>query len=275
MIKTLLLTLALIISLNAESLRVGTWNIRWFGDPEKGKQKVEDLAKYISKAKVKLLVLQEVCSERELKKLCLKLSTKGQRWQSLILPNRISNDTSQRCAIIWNNRKLQTVGSAYKIPLEKKKNEQHFWHRHPHAVKFSCGKGLSDFVFIPIHMKAYADKAAQRQRELKLLYFSLKNIVRNFNDNDLIILGDTNLSNHEKLPLSSLKALNKKLLATSPKSKFHKSSALDKIIVQPQEPESRSANFNIHKTVNDYWHRKTLSDHFLVFTDLTIMKDDD
>lgn len=273
--KNLLILSCLLLSLNAESLRVGTWNIRWFGDQEKGSQKTEDLVKYISKAKLEFLAIQEVCSEKELKKLCLKLSTNGQRWKSLILANRIPNDTSQRCAVIWNTRKLQQVGLVYKIPLDKNRGETHYWHRQPHAVKFSRGKGLSDFVFIPIHMKAYAEKANQRQRELALLYSSLNKVSQKFNDQDIIILGDTNLSNKEKLPPSKWRTVNQQQSSTMPKSKFHEGAAFDKIIIPSKQPETRSAKFFLHKTTNDYWHRKTLSDHFLIYTELKVLKDDD
>lgn len=278
-------SLFLLIWLNsqAETLRVGTWNIRHFAEAENAGQKTVDVAGYIASSGVQLLALQEISHDGDLESsalraLCKALSKGSASWDYRIFQNRLPKDYAQSCAVMWNRSKFRLKSKPYKLPLKKKSGEWHYWHRSPYTLKFSAGEGRSDFVLLSIHMKAFAEKKTQRLREFQLLWQGLSALEKRFQDKDILILGDSNFSRSEttyRKSLSSWQELNKKGLSTLTKSRFYESAAFDKIIVPSRQPETARAKFFVHRTLKDYLHRKLLSDHFLVYTELTILRDDD
>jgi endonuclease/exonuclease/phosphatase family metal-dependent hydrolase len=177
------------------------------------------------------------------------------------------------------------------------KNEmfgQKFFERRANAVKFSLGSSKTDLVVIPVHLKSNRtdDKekdpnytAKQRQAELTSFVKNLDTLKTHFKDEDIILLGDTNIMTGETktsgiMVNAGFMDLNEKEDGTTVawgKSKYP-SAPFDRVFVPKGQPEFNVKTQITHKPddvekMKD--HRRQLSDHYLVSVDVTIMSDDD
>ena len=310
-------TLVLAID-SEETVRVGAWNIEWLGFPEKRSsfgrdtpQKPSTVAKYIHDCGVDILALEEIgvdsletpYSSSQLQAIFDAMKKDyGQTWEYLLFPKtEYDNGTEdwrtrgQHCGVAWRTDKVTRNGDFYAVPVGK--NEKFgikFFERRANAVKFSLGSGKTDLVVVPVHLKSNRadDKekdpnytAKQRQAELTSFVSQLETLKTHFKDEDIVLLGDTNIMTGERktsdiLVDAGFIDLNSSDDGTTVawgKSKYP-SAPFDRSFVPKDQPEFKISAQKTHKPddvekMKD--HRRQLSDHYLVSFDLTVMADDD
>ena len=291
-------------------LRIGAWNIEWLGKPEdrsgaaKGiAQDPRDLADCINASNVAVLALEEIVAapgrplrsseiEATIEVLSKKTSAK---WDYVLFPGRAEGD--QLTGIMWNTGKVTALNQAGKpwqeftdeawalpIPKARSASGSALWNRPPHAVKFTTGDGLTDFVTTVIHMKAdyNGDFAAHRQEEAAALVRALTAVRTKFKDEDIVILGDSNcVGEHEPAIIELEKADYFDLNARHTQTHWQ-GGTMDRALVPTRQPEFEAHQFEVMSdrylrdsglTPRDY--KRRYSDHYMVVMTLKIMKDDD
>jgi endonuclease/exonuclease/phosphatase family metal-dependent hydrolase len=301
-----------------ETIRVGAWNIEWLGFPDKRSsfgtktpQKPSTVAKYIHDSKVDILALEEIGIEslekpyksKPLQAIvdALKKEYK-QDWEYILFPKTdYPEDTEdflvrgQHCGVAWRTDKVSQVGEVYALPIEKnEKFGQKFFERRANAVKFSLGSGKTDLVVIPVHLKSNRadDKekdpnftAKQRQAELTSFVSHLQALKSHFKDEDIVLLGDTNImkgeTNTSEILVNAgfldMNASDDGTTVAWGKSKYP-SAPFDRVFVPRGQPEFKVKSQITHKPddvekMKD--HRRQLSDHYLVSVDVVVLSDDD
>jgi endonuclease/exonuclease/phosphatase family metal-dependent hydrolase len=178
-----------------------------------------------------------------------------------------------------------TASDSFEIPVDHAESSAHIkkWDRAPYATQFSIGKGKTDFVLIPVHMKSnLGGKKTQphRNEEAKTLLSALSKIEEHFRGNkdlerDIIIIGDFNTLQHAEECIATYEAvgfadLNPNDLVTE-KSRRYPPAPFDRVLVPASQPEFQSHKFSV---VEDGFE-EGLSDHHMVTTEITITRDDD
>ena len=202
-----------------DRIRVGAWNIETLGSPESRDylrkspsngygvaRKPPELADQIEALRLDVLALTEIddtdagdgsATNRVLDEAFAILNRRsGNDWAYRLFPKRIRRHSSQHTGLAWNRQRIRAVGRRFRIPVIDVTSRRFFeWDRHPHAMKFTRGRGRTDFVVIPIHMKAGRNEAAVKQRrsEAEALVRELSEVQRHFRDQDIILIGDFNM----------------------------------------------------------------------------------
>jgi len=205
--------------LGQDRIRVGAWNIETLGSPESRDylkkspsngygvpREPAELAERIEVLGLDVLALSEIddtdaregsVTNRVLDEAFRILNRRaGNDWDYRLFPKRIRRHSSQHTGLAWNRRRIRAVGRRFRVPVTDVTSRRYFeWDRHPHAMKFSRGRGRTDFVVIPIHMKAGRNDAAVKQRrsEAEALVRELPEIQEHFQDRDIILIGDFNM----------------------------------------------------------------------------------
>jgi endonuclease/exonuclease/phosphatase family metal-dependent hydrolase len=291
-----------------EKLRVASFNIEHFGGTRKKpalQPTVKNLVKYILSSKASIIALQEIYQDgnyhnEKLDRLIRKLNDNNiSLWKYKLFPNRSKNDKSQLVGILWDSHKVKMKLKPLKIPIRETEAKipdhiiKKYWDRSPYAVKFQIngkieGKNKSDFIIIPLHMKAMDNGAKQREFEITALIEDLEFIQEELNDKDIILIGDTNCKKNDKKTLDKLKKagftdLNNGLLMTTidgyevfVAGRRYPPAPFDRIFIQKKQPENQGIKMTVHKLEkNDKEHWKKFSDHFMIYTDLNVTADDD
>ena len=306
-------------SSHAEEFRIGAWNIEWLGFPNMrgrpGKdveQSPIDLAAYIAEAKLDILALEEIGVEKNtapwtskpLQKTFEELkNTHGQTWQHMLFPKiDYPKDTEdfitrgQHLGIAWRSDRAKMVDEPFSIPVgENETFGNKFWERRANAIKFSFGVGKTDVVLIPVHLKSNRNDAnpsdklfTQKQRvaEAKAFVAHLKGLKAKFNDEDIVLLGDTNiLGPEDETPKILVDAgfvdLNQRAEGTTAAwGTGYSSAPFDRIFVPANQPEFKRSVQKVHKTRNGTEDeikefKKRHSDHYLVSCVIEVGNDDD
>jgi hypothetical protein len=115
-------------------------------------------------------------------------------WKYELFPNRTAGDKSQLCGVAWDAKVIKRESPAFAIPISGPDADS-IWDRRPHAVKLQYGD-KTDIVFVPVHMKSNFGSAAQgratREKEAAALIAGLPAVTEHFNDEEVVIGGDTN-----------------------------------------------------------------------------------
>jgi predicted extracellular nuclease len=189
-------------------IRLAAMNIEHLGGRTPGQRPIA-IAEHIFLASPDILVLEEIYDNdeendtRTNEELTTVFELLRQNelhdWDYVLLPNKAINDKSQLCAVAWNRKRVSIVGEPMRLNVSVNDDPHNCWDRHPHAIKFSRGENKTDLVVVPLHMKANPgvgqDNSAeieQREHEAQLLVSQLDEIVAEFMDNDIVLLGDTN-----------------------------------------------------------------------------------
>lgn len=293
-----------------EIIRIGSWNIEWLGRPDdrsgQGRgvaQTPEDLADCIRAAKVSVLALQEIVPDTvgdsprsdELEAaLALVSHESGGDWRYMLFPGR--SETDQLCGVAWDDRVVtpQPIkgasacgGRALRLPLAAGRSSQGstLWHRAPHLVRFASRlPGRTDFSVIVIHMKAdyEGDFAAHRGEEAARLVEKLPEVARSLSERDLIVIGDTNMTAPGEPAADTLEAAGFRDLNARLETTHWRGGATDRAFVPRDQPEFAGSRFEV---MSDRYlearrweprdFKRRLSDHYLIFTSLRLMPDDD
>jgi endonuclease/exonuclease/phosphatase family metal-dependent hydrolase len=156
--------------------------------------------------------------------------------------------------------------------------------RPPTAVKFSAGAGKTDFVLIVVHMKADfdGDFAKHREEEAKALAALLPDVRRVFKDEDVLILGDTNMTDDNEAAEKTYERAGLKDLNTANAGTHWRGGGTDKIFVPAAQPEFAASSFRVinhdrvlSRTMSPAAYKRRFSDHYMVSTTVRLQDDDD
>jgi hypothetical protein len=269
-------------------VRLGAWNIQWLDSSEGGRrpQRAEDLAEYIASSKVDALgvseigarVIDGVWQSATLNRVVdLLSSTTGGHWQYLLFPNA-NDDLRQLVGVLWNGDRVQMLGwMAAEIDRSR---DARIWHRHPVGVKFSAGRGLVDVVMIPIHMKCCI-AADQRAEEARTLVAALPALLSYFRDNDVFIIGDANMFDHDETAGRIYRGAGFTDLNARDRATHVQGFSFDRAYV-PRQPEFEGARLGVFgrefvRPRDLKWKefQERYSDHLLVWIDVPVVPDDD
>jgi len=281
---------------------LGAWNIQWLGMPWKRSgisknvpQKAEDIAEYIKASGVRILALEEICDDDGVpaKTTNKTLDTvveilnegTGANWRYVLFPKRIPEDEEQHTGVMWNAKTVTAAGEPYRIAMNVPPEEPEkpfYWDRWPHAMKFSAGKGKTDLVIVPVHMKSNhggKQKAKkQRAKEAEHLTEALDTVRNHFSDSDIVIIGDTNvLESAEDAVSTYMKAGFKDLNNGDEPTMAMGDAPFDRAFVPENQPELRQRKVQVFRPVwlSPGQFRKHLSDHYMVTIKVRIEPDDD
>ncbi len=284
--------------LAAESACIGSWNIEWLGNAERRADQPDpdDLAKYIIQSGVDLLCLNEITHNTETdegrgnRTLVEALRLVGERtdsqWKHVLFPKIREGDRDQHVGVAWNASRVTRQGDPWRLPIRRSKQAD-IWQRHPFGMKFSFGQGKTDLVVIPLHMKSNRGgedvTAKQRALEAQTLIRSLGELQNHFDDDDILLIGDTNVLKETELTLSRItfngfRDLNGGEHLTWIKSDRFAAAPFDRIFVPDDQPEfadSKMRTMRDNHLGSEEAFRSKLSDHYMVTTTIRIMPDDD
>ncbi|MBM79826.1 MAG: hypothetical protein CMJ78_04445 [Planctomycetaceae bacterium] len=269
-------------------IKVGSWNIENLGERKYGQSHFA-LAEHIQMASVDILALQEIHDtdgpgapfrNSKLDQVMELLSERtGQTWQYELYPKREPEKTYQLCGVAWNSERVKKIGKAFRIPLDHKDGS--LWSRHPYAVKFQAAGGKNDLVIISIHMKSNVtkdgapDPAIRRANEAKALAKVFDTVKKGFNDEDIMIVGDTNCLAADEDAMKSLVDLGLKDLNAKDATTYVTGAPFDHILVPKDQPEFKYSKQYILAPTDPRAHRGSMSDHMLILTPVQIIDDDD
>lgn len=293
-------------------ITIGAWNIEWLGKPEDrsgaGKdvaQSPSDLADAIAASGVDVLAVAEVVTRvrgrplrsREIEAVLARLNNKpGQRWEYVLCPGRAEGD--QLTGVLWNAQAVTLLSDAGKpwatatdqpwaLPIEPRQRGPQgstLWNRPPHAFKFSAGTGRTDFVVIPVHMKAdyQGDYAEHRRLEAAALLAALPAVRTRYADQDVIIAGDTNCPQHSQPAVAAMEKAGFRDLNAKDAATHWRGGGMDRVLVPAAQPEFKASTFRVagdefrqQRKLRDSDWKKRFSDHYLVVTTIQVGPDDD
>ncbi len=296
---------------DAQELRIGSWNIEWLGKPDDrsgaGKdvaQDPADLADLIVTSRVAVLGVCEIVSNisgrpirsREIEATIEAIKKKtGDGWQYVLFPGR--NDGDQLTGVLWNARVVTAETSSDKsfettkdlpwaVPVGKSRSSQGsgLWNRPPHAMKFSAGKGKTDFVVVVLHMKAdyNGDFAQHRKEEADALVSALPATRKQFHDEDILLIGDTNCSGDHEPAIISMEKAGFFDLNGAHRATHWRGGSMDRQLVPSAQPEFAAHGFEVmsdaymnKRGIDAREYKRRFSDHFMVVGTIKVMPDDD
>lgn len=286
------------------AITIASWNIEWLGNPSQrsgeGKgvaQDTAELAEAIKRSEAAVVALQEISPtgtpnagrndeprSKELDAIAAKL---GGGWRYLLFPSR-SGD--QFTGFLYNSGIVSLVsdreGDSWRVPVPTRRSSQGsgLWVRPPTAVKFSAGAGKTDFVLIVVHMKADfdGDFAKHREEEATALAALLPDVRRVFKDEDVLILGDTNMTDDNEAAEKTYERAALKDLNTANAGTHWRGGGTDKIFVPAAQPEFAASSFRVinhdrvlSRTMSPAAYKRRFSDHYMVSTTVRLQDDDD
>ncbi|MCC9606636.1 endonuclease/exonuclease/phosphatase family protein [Blastopirellula sp. JC732] len=278
----------------ADIIQVGSWNIEWLGKPEMRNsppQKPEDLAAEIETAGVDVLALQEICDDypehdrlgnKTLDQVVALLNRrKGNDWKYELFPKRDVYAEAQLTGVAWNEARVKRVGGAMRIePVDLLGDNYYTWDRQPHAAKFSAGEGKTDFVIIPLHMKSNygsstSEMAKHRAAEASALIVELPKIKKTFGDDDIILIGDTNMLSAKEEGEKKFVGAGFRDLNAEDQNTHVKDAPFDRVFVPKDQKEFANSREVVHTAKNSRDYERKLSDHYLISFQILVGADDD
>lgn len=293
----LLITTILLVqvSLAAQNISIGAWNIQWLGTPDKRsgcavniRQTSDDIAEYISGSGVDILALEEIgdtdSSSQDRTNDTLDRafdvlnSSNNNEWKYLLFAKRSQSQTTQLTGIAWNEKRVRKVGDPYRLQMTTTGSDFDRWAT---AIKFKFDDSKNDVVVIPVHLKANVggNASVQRRREAIALVNALDKVRERFDDEDIIILGDTNILKNTEAAVTKIKSAGFVDLNNSDRSTTvgGNGAPFDRAFVRGDQPEFSIHNFDVFKPsdANATEFGIKYSDHYMVRIVVRVMNDDD
>lgn len=282
--------------------RIGSWNIEWLGSPSKRSgvgtgiaQAPEDLAAYVAFSGVSLLCLQEIVATRDaaegprndaLDAVEAELEVRtGRDWRYELFEGR--NPDDQLLGVLWDTGAWSPVEReswGVRITGGRSVSGSVLWARRPRAMKFSAGERLTDLVVVAVHMKADfdGDFAEHRREEAEALARALPEARKAMHDDDLVVMGDTNCTGKNERAITALRSAGLFDPNTKGERTHWRGGAMDKTLVPADQPEFAGHRFEV---MSDRYlearrwspeeFKRRLSDHYMVVTEVRVMRDDD
>ncbi len=296
---------------SASEIRAGSWNIEWLGKPEDRSgagqgvaQDPADLADLIVTSRVAVLGLCEIVSSisgrpirsREIEATVDAIKKKtGDGWKYVLYPGR--NDGDQLTGVLWNPRIVTAETASDKpfdtatdtpwaVPVGKGRSSQGsgLFNRPPHAMKFSAGAGKTDFVVVVLHLKAdyNGDFAQHRKEEADVLVGALPAVRKQFHDDDVLLVGDTNCTGDHEPAIVALERAGYFDLNGSHRATHWRGGSMDRELVPVSQPEFAGHGFEVmsdsymsKRGIDAREYKRRFSDHFMVVGTIRVMADDD
>lgn len=296
---------------DVQEIRVGSWNIEWLGKPEDRSgagqgvaQDPSDLADLIVTSRVAVLGVCEVVSNisgrpirsRELESTIDSIKKKtGDVWQYVLYPGR--NDGDQLTGAMWNPRVVTAETASdqpfdtakdtpWAVPVGRGRSSQGsgLFNRPPHAMKFSAGKGKTDFVVVVLHLKAdyNGDFAQHRREEADVLVSALPAVRKQFHDEDILLVGDTNCTGDHEPAIIALEKAGFFDLNALHRATHWRGGSMDRELVPASQPEFAAHTFEVisdsymsKRGIDAREYKRRFSDHFMVVGTIKVMADDD
>jgi hypothetical protein len=288
-------------------IRIGAWNMLYLGPSEKTPHEKRDprqLAAYVRLAGVSVLALEEIGVQSAegrprnatLDAMFAELNRSGADWTYLL--HGTEKDKNQFVGLAWDRRVMTQVADP--MPLDLTADgpgaipllsfvhtpmDTKLWIHPPFAVKLSAGPGLTDIVFVPVHLTArvetwlFEDATAHREDESRSLARTLPEVVRHFRDKDVVVLGDFNVELGTEKVAEAINACGWRDLNCAKLATYEWGMPLDRIFVPRDQPEfGLDPNFaRVIPPDTSAWdvfeHR--YSDHVMVVADVLVTRDDD
>ncbi len=303
-------------------LIVGAVNIEWLGNPDRRSgpadgvaQSAKDIADYIKASGVTILALEEISDDdtdaakrtnKTLDEAFAQLNTADKAsWKYRLFskhPNAKDPDW-QLTGIAWNEAIVKPVAGVagpadeYRLKLKVPEGvsvgtaDKPAFERWATAMKFSAGAGKTDVIVIPLHLKSNKavfpgqDVAKQREVEAGMLLAALADVKAQFNDDDVIMLGDSNVVNKNEQAVKTFTNAGFVDLGVADEPTYVSGSyqsPFDRAFVpnsagNVKAKEFSQCQFNVfkHPTMNVEEYRKKLSDHRMIRLTVQISADDD
>jgi hypothetical protein len=207
-------------------------------------------------------------------------------WKYRLFPKKDPEELYHHTGVTWNHRKVRPVGRPFKIPMNVPRSDNpNYWNRWPHAMKFSAGRGKTDFVIIPIHMKSnvtrHDDKISpveQRKQEAEFLVAALDKVKTSLSDSDIILIGDFNvLSSSEQAVKAYVEAGFTDLNRCDEPTMAVGRAPFDRAFVANGQKELRQCKIMAFRpySLSPRDFNRLLSDHLLITIKVRVMDDDD
>jgi len=296
MLRASVLLLAFFVSVPTfavDYIRLAAINIEHLGSRTPGQRPIA-IAEHFLLASPDIIVLEEISdndeedgtrTNEELTSAFKIINEDGQQeWKYELFANKHANDKTQLCGVAWNAKRISKIGDTLRIDVHDDNDPFNSWDRHPHAIKLSRGDGKTDIVVVALHMKANTLRGDndpnidQRSHEAELLVGQLDEIRENFSDDDVVLLGDTNILQSNEPSMRKFREagfvdLNEKGAPTFVDGK----APFDRILV-PRGREGREFAFSrqyVLRACDPGAHKEFISDHQMVVTVVKVMDDDD
>jgi hypothetical protein len=261
-------------------LRIGAWNLEFFGnreDPPRTGEDMQAVADYIKGLDVQALAVCEINGEKPLKELCRLM---GPDWKYVIgTSGQLGQKGQIAPGFLWDDTRLEMTGAG---ELQELKQGALF-HRVPVMAGFKCRAGGPDFRMVSVHLKAGrdADDFERRRGELSALRKYLEDLVsKPGEDNDIVVAGDFNHDNSaaeaDILTDGAFAAFLTR--SNAGRSIIHFNRQIDHVVPLGTFEEIETRSYRIHNKDGmrdpEAW-RLTYSDHFPVTAELAAVPDDD
>lgn len=196
---------------DAKRLRLGTWNLEFFGnrkDNPRSDDDVRKVAEFIAGLGVDVLAVQEVGTLEALQQLAQLI---GPRWQFVLGTTGMWRDGSggQRVGFLWNDERVELLQAEELLSLPREAEDAQtgklaLFHRIPVSAVFRARNGGIDFRAITVHLKAdnkrdvdqhMRDEMSTRKRvaEMAALGAEISRLLADSSeDHDVVVLGDFN-----------------------------------------------------------------------------------
>ncbi len=277
------------------NVSIGAWNIQWLGSPAQrsgcGKnirQMPADIADYIAASRVDVLAFEEIgdtdgASQTRTNNtldsaFAILNETGGNRWKYLLFAKRSQSQTTQLVGVAWNERNVQKVGNPLRLQMTTTNSSD--WDRWATAIKFKFGSNKTDIVVIPVHMKAnfQGNFSAQREREAQALINAMNSVRTEFNDQDIIVIGDTNILTRTEGAVTKFRNggfvdLNNDDDATMVEG----SAPFDRAFIPQNQSEFSIASQDVFEMagITKEEFRAKFSDHYMIRFVVRVINDDD
>jgi endonuclease/exonuclease/phosphatase family metal-dependent hydrolase len=288
-------------------IRVGAWNIEHLGskysrDYPKERlshgygiaRKPADIARVIKNLNVDVLALTEIDDNDQDSNarsnsildeaFTILNDDTNSDWVYELFAKKKRGQETQLTGIAWNKTRIKREGRRLRIPVvDLERNRYSEWDRHPHAMKFTRGEGRTDFVVVPIHMKAgfYEEHdIRQRQLEATSLKQELPEIEAHFNDQDIILIGDFNMTHKNEEAARVFRNLEPRLFDLNyyDVPTHDSGKPLDRCYIPRKQRENEFRGVRGVQIVapsDKAKFRKALSDHYPIVLEFQEMADDD
>lgn len=284
---------------DSAQLRIGSWNLEWFGGPpamrsvrlDGGKNRElpprddQDLAKmgaFVRELGVSVLAVQEIGSEDELRKMAKHV---GPTWEVVLgtTGGWADGKTLQAIGFCYDAARVELLWAEEMLDFPREKDGVPIFHRVPATACFRDRASGLDFRAVVLHLKAgdKADDKKKRSLEAQGIRDWLVALQASKDeDQDVVVLGDFNSgygTDVQKTLEASGVARYLPQIRAEP-TIMHFDEPIDQIAPSPRFLEVRAETFDAHGEAaqpdREAW-RKTYSDHFPVTVTLASRGDDD
>ncbi|MEO1236395.1 MAG: hypothetical protein AAFX76_06355 [Planctomycetota bacterium] len=291
-------------------IRVATWNVDLWRRGNEGHdgyrrgQKAEDFRKWFEQMDADVVLLQEVAADAGWNRNRLlgeALDGLPGRWKHVVFELDEIAPSRQRTGVAWRSDRVTLMNGpvGWRWPVAKgvvESTGDTAWRRTPHAMHFSAGPGLTDFLVINTHMRSnwggdHQDQRTDETRELLAAMGTMRRMLDG--ERDIVVYGrlfeehrEASTGLYETRGFRDLNPDDKPTLMYSVRDPaardFSGGWANCRAFVPADQPEFAQSTFGVWGTdalgamgLTPHRHHATVSDYLPAYFELRIMPDDD